>query len=403
MASLGTNLVAALRSLHEQRQRSLLSALGIMVGCLAIVLLVSIARGVQKDIGGQVEDLGINLLVVLPFRAEGDSMFVPGAAGLSYLRYEDVERVRRVPGVRAAAPFTFVGGSIRSTGSTSPTTLVIATGADWFSMRATQMAAGRVFHTGEERQAVCVLGAIAKRNLFGSRDAVGAKVTINGSAYTVLGVTEDAKAQDSMFSSAGSFANVAYVPHGRFRSQSLDPQLHRIMVQTRPDLEPASLVRAVDAALGKRLEPAMYSVKTQEDLLKLVFKILDILTWLLTGLTSIALFEGGVGIMTVMLMSVRERTVEIGLRKSVGARRGDIFVQFLFESLLLSALGGATGLALGTVVCAVLGYATPIKPLIETSTVTLALGTSTLVGAFFGILPAARAARQDPAAALRSA
>lgn len=374
-----------------------------MVGCLAIVLLVSIARGVQEDIGGQVEDLGINLLVVLPFRANGNSMFVPSAAGLSYLRYEDVERVRNVPGVRAVAPFTFVGGSIRSAQTPSPSTLVIASGADWFSMRATKMAAGRVFRPDEEKEAVCVLGSLAKENLFGKLlDAVGALVTINGTDYRVVGVTEDAKAQDSLFS-AGSFANVAYIPHERFRNESKDSQLHRIMVQTRPDVEPAKLVRAVDAALAQRLEPAMYSVKTQEDLLKLVFKILGILTWLLTGLTSIALFVGGVGIMTVMLMSVRERTSEIGLRKSVGARRKDIFVQFLFESLLLAALGGASGLALGALVCAVLASATPIKPLIEGSTVALALGTSTLVGGFFGILPASRAARQDPVAALRNA
>lgn len=400
MASFRSNVRAALASLREQRQRAVLSALGITVGSMAIVLLVSIGRGVQKDLGGQIEDLGVNLLVVLPFRPVDGNFFMPNAAGLSYLRAEDVERVRRVRGVQRATPFTFVGGSIRNGDATSPSTLVLATGPEWFRIRPTKLMDGRVYEAPDADKAVCVLGALAARALFSQGSAVGQTVSINAVPYRVIGVAEEPKGEGSLFS-AGSFANVAYIPHDLFRRSTENAQIHRIMIQSRGDVEPKGLVQGVEKALGERLEPEMYSVQTQEDLLGLVFKILGILTWLLTGLTSIALVVGGVGIMTVMLMSVSERAKEIGIRKTVGARRSDIFTQFLVEALCLAGVGGLAGLTLSYAACLALYYGTPVKPLIEWQTVVLGLGVSTAVGGFFGLVPAMRAARQNPVDALR--
>jgi putative ABC transport system permease protein len=395
------NVRAALRSLREQWQRATLSALGIMVGSIAIVLLVSIAKGVQADVSKQVSDLGVNLLVVLPGRVDEGSMISASMIGISYLSERDVEQIRKVPGVRNAVPITFIGGGIRYQGRKSPSTLVIATEPGWFAMRNIKMNAGRLFVAGDTRKAVCILGGVANKNLFPGEAAVGKSIEYNGTKFTVLGVTEDQTSENSIFSQ-GSFENVVYIPYAYMKRSQGSLQINRIMVQTEPDREPKGLVKAVDAVLGKRLDRENYSVLTQEDLLKLVFKLMGILTWLLTGLTSIALFVGGVGIMTVMLMSVNERAKEIGIRKTVGARRSDIFSQFLVEAVLLAVLGGTVGLVISYGVCLGLYYGTPIKPMITPSIVALSFGVSVGVGALFGLLPAMKAARKDPVVSLRN-
>lgn len=400
MNGIRSNVSAALSSLREQRSRAMLSALGVMVASIAIILLISIAKGVQRDLTDQVNDLGVNILVVLPFRVEEGSMFMPNAAGLSYLREADVDRLRQVPGVRRVAPLVFAGGGIRRESKDSPSTLILAAGGDWFRIRPVTLREGAVFTPETENRAVCVIGSVAAQNLFGDDPAVGKTVTINGSEYEVIGVTEDRKADDGLFSMM-SFENVAYIPYGWLARATGDPQLHRIMVQVEPDREPEALKAAVESVLASRLDRAQFSVQTLGDLLKLVFKLMGILTWLLTGLTSIALFVGGVGIMTVMLMSVNERAKEIGIRKTVGARRRDVFVQFLTEAMVLGLLGGLAGLAVSWVTCRALEAYTPIKPLVSWDTIALCFGVSLGIGGLFGLLPALNAARQDPVVALR--
>lgn len=396
-----TNLLSAFRSLREQWQRSALSALGITVGSMAIVLLISIAKGVQKDVTAQVEDLGVNLLIVLPFRVSDEGMFAPNMAGLSYLREEDVARVRQVPGVVRAAPLTFVGGSIKFEGKDSPSTLIVAAGSDWFKVRPVSLAEGRAFGPRDESERVVVIGSIARQKLFGEASAVGKKVTINGEAYQVIGVTQDKGGEESLFS-MGSFENFATIPFARLGADGSDPQLHRIMVQTDPNVEPKNVMQGVESVLASRLEKELFSVVTQEDLLKMIYKIMNILTWLLTGLTAIGMVVGGVGILTVMLMSVNERAKEIGIRKTVGARRVDIFVQFLTEAATLALLGGTLGLAISVVVNLGFSTFTKIKPLITPELVLLSFGVSLGVGILAGLLPAMRAASRDPVVALRS-
>lgn len=398
MRSFGRNVFSALISLREQGSRSVLSATGIFVGSLAILLLVSIATGVQRDVTGQVRELGVNVLVVIPGRIEGQ-MFNPNLGGQSYLKPKHVQPVLQVPGVRSATPMSFVGGGIRAQNKEA-FPLIVAAGPEWFSIRPVQMQEGRPFRADEAGQDVAVIGSIAKRDLFGDASAVGKPVKINGKTYRVVGVTQDKESEQSLFS-MGSFENIVVLPFQAAARATPDLQTHRLMIQTAPDAEPKALVKSIDAALATQLDRQQYSVLTQEDLLGLVYKLMSILTWLLTGLTSIALFVGGVGIMTVMLMSVGERAREIGIRKTVGARRSDVFFQFLVEAVVLALVGGLAGLAASVAVGEALTRWTPIHPVLTPAIVALGLGVSLLVGTTFGVLPAMRAARMDPVTALR--
>lgn len=383
----------------EQWQRSVLSAVGIMVGSVAIVLLVSIAKGVRADITDQVKDIGVNVLIVIPGRID-PSGFSPNLTGQSFLTEDDAVELSQVPGVIRTAPWTFVGGGVMN-GSKSASSFLVATTPAWFAMHPTKLSEGRVFGQPEDAAPVCILGSIAKTQLFGPGSAIGKKVTVNAHPYTVIGVTQDQSSEQSLFS-MGSFQNLVYIPYHHLKQIDSLAQTHRIMVQTEPSVAPKPLIKRLEDVLGQHLDRQQFQVITEEDLLGLVYKLMSILTWLLTGLTSIALFVGGVGIMTVMLMSVNERSKEIGIRKTVGARPSDIFVQFLGEAVCVALAGGAVGLAFSYVVCLALLKWTPIKPLITGSTVLLAFGVCVAVGGIFGLIPAMKAARKDPVAALRN-
>ncbi|HWA84020.1 MAG TPA: ABC transporter permease [Fimbriimonadaceae bacterium] len=393
------NIRSALVSLREQWQRSVLSALGIMVGSVAIILLVSIAKGVQADITNQVRDIGVNILIVIPGRID-PSGFSPNLAGQSFLTEQDALRLAQVPGVIRTAPWTFVGGGIRN-GDKTAASVLVATTPNWFKMHPTHLQEGRLIDAGNETDNVCILGSLAKTKLFDDAPALGKTVLINARPYRVVGVTQDKRSEESLFS-MGSFQNIVYVPYHYLAKVEPGIQTHRIMVQTLPDAEPKTLIRKLEQVLAQHLDRQQFQVITEEDLLGLVYKLMSILTWLLTGLTSIALFVGGVGIMTVMLMSVNERSKEIGIRKTTGAKPSDIFAQFLSEAVTLAVSGGVVGLVFSYFVCLGLAAWTPIKPMITIRIVLLAFAVCIAVGGFFGLVPAMKASRKDPVEALRN-
>ncbi len=394
------NILSGLLNIRDQLDRAALSALGVLVATVAIVLLVSIAKGVQQDVRGEVDTLGVNTLIVLPGRFEGDSLFAPSLMGVSYLADQDVERVKRVPGVVDATQLSFVGAGVEYKGKKSTTAFIVATQPSWFSMRRSVAHAGQFFDSRNSNKPVLVLGEMPAKELFGEEDPVGKKVLYNKREYEVVAVLKSKASQSSLFSQ-GSFDNFVYIPYTFWKEAQSKAQINRIFIETDPAREPKSMVSSVENAIGERLPKDNYSVLTQEDLLKLVFKIMSILTWLIIGLTSIALFVGGVGIMVVMLMSVNERTKEIGIRRTLGAKRTDIFAQFLAEAIFISAMGGALGLGLSYIVSVILAANTAIKPMITWGVIGLSFAVSLGVGCIFGLIPAIRASRRDPVQSLR--
>ncbi len=395
------NLANAIRSLAESWQRSLLSALGIMAASVAILLLISIGKGVEKDITSRVDEIGVNVLICVPGRIDLQGMgFNPNLGGQSWFKAEDSDRLKKVQGVEQTALLSFAGGGLAWNGKESYP-LMIANTPEWFDMHKTTLKSGRLFTKLDTDSQVVVLGAVAKDQLFGQEEALGRKVKINGHEFEVIGTLEDAGSESSLFNMQ-SFQNVAYLPYEAQRKLSPDMQIDRIMVQTSFDAEPKSLVKNLEDALGERLDRQQYSVLTQQDLLGLVYQVMGILSTLVIGLTSIALFVGALGIMTVMVMSVSERRKEIGVLKAIGAAQKDVFMQFLWESIIIGLAGVLMGLAVSLIVNWGLASFTKIKPLMGWDTLALAFVVGVGVGAAAGIFPALKAARQDPVVSLRA-
>lgn len=392
---------AAIEALRNEWKAALLSMVGVAIASVAILLLVSIGLGVQKDITKQVDDLGANVLVVVPGKVDPSMGFNPNLGGQSYLEEQDAERLRKVPGVRRVALLTFAGGGVRS-GENEAFPLIIAATPDWFEMHNSELAEGRFLTPEDAAQNRVVLGSVAKDRLFpDAPSALGKSVEINKRTYTIVGVLANQESSESVFS-AQSFQNVAYLTYDHLKAISPDVQIDRFMVQGDPAADPKNLVPALERSLDERLDDQQFSVLTQQDLLKLIYQVMGILGTLVVGLTSIALFVGGVGIMTVMLMAINERRVEIGIRRAVGAQSQDIFRQFLAEAILIGLIGSLTGLVFSSLICWGIATFTPIKPLMTFGTVALAFGVGIGVGAIFGAIPALKAGRQDPLVSLRN-
>jgi len=371
-----------------------------MIGSLAVVLLVSIAVGVRKQLLSSVEELGVNTLIVVPGKV-GDGMgFNPNLAGTSFLTEAQAKRLRTIPGVQRAAPLIFAGGGIK-VGTKESFPLVVATTADWFQIKPNEYKFGGPYTDPMTTEAVALIGSVASKELFGEANPVGRTILVSDKPYRIVGVTKDAESEQSLFSMFG-LQNVVYIPFHQYTQGTPSFQVQRLMIQADPSAEPTQLIKQINKELLKDMSDQQFSVLTNDQLQKLIYKFMSILTWLVTGLTSIALLVGGFGISAVMLMSVGERTSEIGIRKTVGATNVAIFKHFFTEALLLALLGAAAGSILASIAVSLIYRFTPVKPIITPAIIILAFGMCLLVGVGAGLLPAIRAARREPVDALRA-
>jgi len=394
-------LPVAWRAILDHRLRSLLTMLGVIIGVASVLLLIAIVQGVKTEVTRQIEQFGASLLFVVPGRVDASQPLNPmSILGLSTLTPEDVQAVLQVPGVRRAVPIMFIAGGARSADRWAATAIVLSTESAWQSIRNSAMAEGRFFTPTEEGERVCVLAHGVKQELFGDAPAVGKQVVVNRVPFRVVGVMQPDDSS-SMFGSAG-WDYLIYLPLRAAQESMQSRQIHRIVVQAVPGVEPESLIEQVKRVMRRsHLGNEDFTVLTQKDLLKLIYSLLTLLQIALTGISSISLIVGGVGIMNIMLVSVTERTREIGIRKAAGARQRDIFWQFLTEAVILSVTGGVIGIALAALVAKVLRHTTVLKPEITFWAIALAFGVSVLVGMVFGVAPAIRAARKEPIEALR--
>ncbi|MCK6528620.1 ABC transporter permease [Myxococcota bacterium] len=394
----------ALRSIRRNPGRSALTILGMVIGVGSVVVMVAIGQGAQARIQAQVDALGTHLVVVTPGASTRGGVS-GGAGSLNRLTLEDAERLER-EGLRLSAVSPVIFTRTRAVGGGGNwRTMIHGVNSRYLEIRDWQVASGRPFDRDDERarRKVALLGHTVAEALFPEQDPVGQQVTLRGVPMKVLGVlqrkgqTADGTDQD----------DVVLVPHttvqARLSGWSFIAQILASAWSKEDVPEAMAEVRTL-MRHSHRLaswEEDDFTVRDQGALGEAARGTTEVMTTLLAAIASISLLVGGIGIMNIMLVSVTERTREIGIRRAVGARGSDVLAQFLVESCVLSALGGVAGLVLGVVATVLVGRLTGWATAISPSVLLLSFGFSAAVGIFFGWYPARRAAALDPIEALR--
>ncbi len=402
----------ALSSLRANKLRTVLTMLGIIIGVASVVALMAIGNGAQAAITGQIAGIGSNLLTIFPGQRRGPG---PGANAPSQnLTLADAEALTKPGALRDAVTIApiFQGSAQIVAGSNNIQSAVVGVTPNYFTVRNLAAARGDVLSETQVRgqRAVAVLGSNVAEDLFGLANPVGRTIRIQGQTFQVIGTLE-AKGGGGF----GSVDDQLFVPLGvaqrkLFGARSLDtasPRISSISLQVASADQMTAVSDQISTILRQRHRLKSdgseddFSVFNQADVLSSLTQITSVLTAFLGAIAGISLLVGGIGVMNIMLVSVTERTKEIGLRKAVGARRRDILQQFLIEALIVSLLGGIVGLLLGIAISFGVGLTGLIAPLVTPGAMMLALGFSMAVGLFFGIYPARRAALLRPIEALR--
>lgn len=405
------NFKLAVVSIRSAKLRSFLTMLGIIIGVAAVLMMVSIGDGVKKQVSGQISDLGTNILTLTSGKIGGGgnsggqrSGGFAGTFGTSTLTDKDLETVKNTDHIAAVAPLELISGVVQQNGQTASSVNVVATTSDYIRVRSIDMVKGSFFTSQDDsdKSYVAVLGANSASSLFGDNEAVGQEVSIRGQNFKVVGVIKKSD-EGSALSSAGSSDDMVYIPFSAATKLTGTSQIFRIMAK----VDDSTNVSAVKTELERTIKENHggqddFSVLTQEDLLGTIGSILDLLTTFVAAIASISLLVGGIGIMNIMLVSVTERTREIGIRKAIGATFGNIMGQFLMEAVMLSLLGGLIGVLSAYLASFPIKRLAGITPVFTFNAVLLAFGVSVAIGIIFGVAPAVKAARKRPIQALKA-
>ncbi len=399
------NLLLALRSLWANKMRSLLTTLGIVIGVAAVIAVVSLVQGLSQVFTTEINQLGANSIIVEPFRPPGKE---GEALGRVELTWEDGRAlVEHCDAVDAISPYIQRFEQAVKSGEQSVSYMVIGTTPIFQDLRSYYVERGRFFSDVDERerQKVCVIGNAVIKDLKLPRNPVGRELQAGRHTFRVIGVMEpkgDFFGQD--------FDKFLMIPFGTAVAVYGDEAARHVGLLARA-VTPEDVDRAERQIedllrIRHRLRPDQpndFQIVTQKEILKTFTKISNGVSYVVAGVVSIALFVGGIGIMNIMLVSVTERTREIGVRKAVGARRLHILQQFIIEAVTLALVGGIVGIFTGVGVGMLVAQLIPHWPgwYVPPWAVGLSVGFSSAVGLFFGIYPAGKAARLDPIESLR--
>jgi putative ABC transport system permease protein len=408
------NFSFALANVLEHKFRSLLAILGIIVGIVTVVLVASILIGVRNNIALLFQEFGPDSIFAFHLNGDpGSNEVRPEERTRRPLRTEFAAKIlSRCPSVKDGAAQIYVPNLVqnrpltaRYAGLENENIQVQGTTWNFAQVTSAELQAGRMYTYEEERRhsKVCVLGANIADSLFPSGDAVGKRIVVDGAIYAVIGVFEKRKGG---FIGENRQDNVVMIPLETIQRRYPEADTVILYFQAFPGKRDAALFEIESALRTLRgLKSGMksdFNLSTADSIMQQLDRITGMIRTGTLAISGLGLLVGGIGVMNIMLMSVTQRTREIGIRKAIGARRWDIILQFLLEAAFLTTTGGVLGVALAVILGLAVGYFVPNLPVMPPFwAITSGLSVSTLVGLLFGVWPAAKAARLDPVDALR--
>ncbi len=397
-------LKAAIKSIIKSRMRSLLTALGIIIGVAAVVVMVAVGDGAQLQVEEQIQALGSNLIIITPGTSTTGG--IRGGAG-SFNRFtlDDVDKIKNEATlIKGVSPLVRSGGQVIG-GTGNWFTQIQGVSPDYLEIRSWSLESGEFFTDRDitARAKVCVLGSEIVENLFANEDPIGKQVRIRNVPFRVIGVLKS-KGQTAVGTSnddiilAPSKTVLDRLSGGRFIS-SIQASAVSAEKNTAAQEELRSIMR--ESHKLETGEDDDFTIKDQADIAEAQTETSRILTYLLASVAGVSLIVGGIGIMNIMLVSVTERTREIGIKLSVGARASDILIQFLTEATVLSLSGGTIGVIISFIITYILNNYTDQTAYIKPQIILIAFGFAGAIGIFFGFYPAKKAAALNPIDALR--